>query len=101
MVVGYLITIKILPIKKLRRNRQKFEIFFVKFQAPFLGRLLIYDYTYHVKLMHVQGFDSGDRHMIYTTITSLLIKKTVLFVETTKLFISNSVRVYRHIREIF
>ena len=31
MVVEYLITIKTLTTKKLRRNRQKFEIFFVKF----------------------------------------------------------------------
>ena len=34
-------------------------------------------------------------------IISLPIEKTVLFVETTKLFISNSVRVYRYICEIF
>ena len=34
-------------------------------------------------------------------IISLLIEITVLFVETTKLFISNSVRVYRYICEIF
>ena len=39
--------------------------------------------------------------MIYTLIISLLIEKTFLFVETPKHFISNSVRVYRYIWEIF
>ena len=34
------ITIKTLTIKKLRRNRQKFEIFFVKFQARFPQKII-------------------------------------------------------------
>ena len=34
------ITIKTLTIKELRRNRQKFEIFFVKFQAPFPQKII-------------------------------------------------------------
>ena len=38
--------------------------------------------------------------MIYTVIINLLIDKTVLFVESTKLFISNSVRVHRCVCEI-
>ena len=38
--------------------------------------------------------------MIYTVIDSLLIKKTILFVKSTKLFISNSARVHRYICEI-
>ena len=70
MVVEYLIT-----IKKLRRNQQKFEILFAKFQALFLRRLLMYNYIYHVKLLFVQYFDSGDHQMIYTIIISLLIEK--------------------------
>ena len=41
MVFEYLIIIKTLTIKKLRRrNRQKFEIFFVKFQAPFSQKII-------------------------------------------------------------
>ena len=40
MVVKYLITMKTLTTKKLRRNRQKFEIFFVKFQAPFSQKII-------------------------------------------------------------
>ena len=40
MVVEYLITIKTLTIKKLRGNRQKFEIFFVKFQASFSLKII-------------------------------------------------------------
>ena len=40
MVFKYLITINILTIKNLRRNRQKFEIFFVKFQAPFSQKII-------------------------------------------------------------
>ena len=61
-----------LTIKKLRQNRQKFEIFFVKFQASFLRRSLIYIYTYHKKLLYFQWFDSGDRQMIYTLIINIL-----------------------------
>ena len=75
MVVEYLITIKTLNYKKLRRNQQKFEIFFAKFQALFLRRLLMYNYIYHVKLLFVQYFDSGDHQMIYTIIISLIIEK--------------------------
>ena len=41
MVFEYLIIIKTLTIKKLRRrNRQKFEIFFVKFQASFSQKVI-------------------------------------------------------------
>ena len=40
MVVEYLIAIKTLTIKKLRRNRQKFEIFFVTFKARFSQRII-------------------------------------------------------------
>ena len=36
---------------------------------------LTYNYTYHVKLLYIQYFDSGDRQMIYTIIISLLIEK--------------------------
>ena len=36
----YLITMKTPTMKKLRRNRQKFEIFFVKFQAPFSQKII-------------------------------------------------------------
>ena len=36
MIVEYLIT---LTIKKLRMNRQKLEIFFAKFQAPFSQKI--------------------------------------------------------------
>ena len=32
--------IKTLTIKKIRRNRQKFEIFFVNFQAPFAQKII-------------------------------------------------------------
>ena len=66
---------KTLAIKKLKRNRQKFENFFVNFQAPFLRRLLTYIYTYYIKLLYVQQFDSDDRQIIYTLIISLLIEK--------------------------
>ena len=31
---------KLVYNKKLRRNRQKFEIFFVKFQAPFSQKII-------------------------------------------------------------
>ena len=44
-IVKYLITIKTLAIKKFRRNRQKFEIFFVKFQAP-LSQKIVSIYLY-------------------------------------------------------
>ena len=40
MVVEYVTTINTLTIKKPRRNRQKFEIFFVKFQAPFIQKII-------------------------------------------------------------
>ena len=33
------------------------------------------NYTYHVNVLHVQWFHSGDRQMIYTMIISLLIEK--------------------------
>ena len=36
----YLITMKTLTIKKLRKNRQKFEIFFEEFQAPFSQKII-------------------------------------------------------------
>ena len=39
-VVEYLITIKTLTTEKLRGNRQKFEIFFEKFQALFSQKII-------------------------------------------------------------
>ena len=65
MVVEYLITIKTLTKKKLRRNRQKFEIFFVKFQAPFPQKIIDIQLYISFKALYVQQFDSGDREMIY------------------------------------
>ena len=40
MVVEYLITTRTLTAKKLRRNQQKFKIFFAKFQAPFSQKII-------------------------------------------------------------
>ena len=77
MVVEYLITIKALTIKKkLRRNRQKFEIFFVKFQVPFSQKIINIHLYVSYKASYVQSrLDSGDRQMIHTLIISLLIEK--------------------------
>ena len=82
MVVEYLITIKTLNHKKTKKESTKIQnIFFV--------------------FCTFNSFDSGDRQMIYTSIIKYRPLKIVLFVETTKLFVSNSVRVYRHICVIF
>ena len=76
MVVKYLITIKTLTIKKTKKESTKIRNIFCKVSSPFfLRRFLIYNYTYHLKLLYVQSFDSGDRQMIYTIIVSLLIEK--------------------------
>ena len=40
MVVEYLITMKTLTTKQLRRNQQKINIFFAKFQAPFSQKII-------------------------------------------------------------
>ena len=65
MVVEYLIG----------KNRQKFEIFFVKFQASFSQKIINLQLYISCKAFICSIADSGDRQMIYTTIISLLIEK--------------------------
>ena len=87
--------------KKLRRNQQKFEIFFVKFQAPFSQKIInIHLYISYKACIHSIVWLWWPPNDIYFNNQSPH-WKTFLFVETTKLFISNSVRVYRYICEIF
>ena len=100
-IVKYLITMKTLTITKLRRNRQNFEIFFVKFQAPFSQKSInIHLYIPYKGFIHSIVWLWWPPNDIYFNNESPP-WKTVLFVETTKLFTSNSVRVYGYICEIF
>ena len=94
MVVEYLKTIKTLTIKKLRRIDKNSKYFFVKFQASFLRRLLIYTFIHWIVWLWWPPNDIYFNNLYPQW-------KTISFVETTKLFISNSVRVYRYICEIF
>ena len=64
-----------------------------------LSRLLTYIYTYHIKLFTFNSLTLVIAKKIYTIIIRLLIEKPFFF-ETIKLFILNSVRVYRYIYEI-
>ena len=87
--------------KKLRRSRQKFEFFFVKFPAPFSQKIInIHLYiSYKAFIRSIDWLWWSPNNIYYNNQSPHW--KTILFVETTKLFISNSVRVYRYICEIF
>ena len=73
MVVEYLITIKTLTTKKTKESTKIRNNFFVKFRAPFSQKIINIQYTYHLKLLYVQQFDSGTID-IDTIIISLLIE---------------------------
>ena len=56
-------------MKKLRRNQQKFETFFVKFQTPFSQKIINTQLYISCKAFIPSiVFDSADRQMIHTII---------------------------------
>ena len=73
MVVEYLITIKTLNYKKIKKDKHS-KYLFVKFRAP-LSQKIINIQLYISCKAFIRSIDSGDHQMIYTIIISLLIEK--------------------------
>ena len=100
-VVKYLITIQNLWLwKKIRRNRQTFEIFFAKFQVPFSQKIFNIHLciSYRAFICSTVWLSWLPNDICFNNQSSHW--KTILFVESTKPFISNSVRLHRYIGEI-